>query len=142
MKKQVIFFVILLFTSCGNIKTTTFSTMTYKSKGIEEKFIIDIPNDYIKSYSLERESIIKKWVYKNDVYMYISSDITFKDSPNVENWIKCSNVEKGIKCIEGKQDNGKYWKEIEKENLIIGYINVPENRKEEFDKAILSLKRR
>lgn len=138
MKKRIIIILIVFFMSCKSVKNVFFSSMTYNSKGKVEKFNIKIPRDYIKSYSLKRESIIKKWLYNDGIYIYISSDITFKDSPNVENWMKCSNLEKKIKCLEGFQDNGRCWKEVEVDDLVIGYINVPKERKEEFDKAILS----
>lgn len=138
MKNKIIVFVVFLFMSCNSVKNVSFSTMTYKSKEKVEKFNIKIPSDYLKTNSFKRESVVKKWLYHDDIYIYISSDLTFIDSPNVENWIKCSDLEKNIKCLEGIQDDGRYWKEIIVDDLVIGYVNVPKDRKEEFDKAIMS----
>lgn len=39
----------------------------------------------------------------------------------------------------GKTTDGLYWKDVRVGHLSIGYVNVPENRKSEFDKALASL---
>lgn len=40
--------------------------------------------------------------------------------------------------LQGKAPNGLYWKDIRVGYLSIGYVNVPENRKMQFDKALSS----
>lgn len=40
--------------------------------------------------------------------------------------------------LQGKMPNGLYWKDIRIGYLSIGYVNVPENKKREFDKALAS----
>lgn len=40
--------------------------------------------------------------------------------------------------LQGKTPNGLYWKDVRVGYLSIGYVNVPENRKMEFDKALSS----
>lgn len=44
--------------------------------------------------------------------------------------------------LEGKASNGLYWKDIRKGYIYIGYVNVSEQRKEEFDKALESFRKR
>jgi|GEM_PF-1816415 len=39
----------------------------------------------------------------------------------------------------GKTPDGLYWKDVRVGTLSVGYVNVPENRKSEFDKALRSL---
>lgn len=40
--------------------------------------------------------------------------------------------------LHGKTPHGLYWKDVRVGYLSIGYVNVPENRKMEFDKALSS----
>ncbi len=40
--------------------------------------------------------------------------------------------------LQGKMANGLYWKDIKTGYLSIGYVNVCENEKKEFDKALAS----
>lgn len=40
--------------------------------------------------------------------------------------------------LQGKTANGLYWKDMRIGYLSIGYVNVPENKKNEFDKALAS----
>lgn len=40
--------------------------------------------------------------------------------------------------LEGKAANGLYWKDMRIGYVSIGYVNVPENKKSEFDKALSS----
>lgn len=44
--------------------------------------------------------------------------------------------------LQGKAPNGLYWKDIRVGYLSIGYVNVPENRKMRFDKALSSFMER
>lgn len=40
------------------------------------------------------------------------------------------------------ENNDTYWKVIKENGLILGYINIHQERKSEFDKAILSIKQK
>ncbi|MEO8235467.1 MAG: hypothetical protein ABI549_08650 [Flavobacterium sp.] len=141
MKKLLTISFAILFLSCGTTKKVYFKSDTFKSKGSLENFEIIIPRDYANLSSSSQNYILKKWSYTDDSFIYISFDVSFADSPNKENWMKCSDAEKGIKCTDGIDFNGKHWKEIVSNDLVIGYKNVPNERKEEFDKALLSLKK-
>lgn len=139
MKKTILILSVIFFAGCGSAKKVYFKTDTYISKGIKEKFEIIIPKHYINVSSNIGNNLLKKWMYKDESYLYISLNISFADSPNVKNWMKCSNTK--IKCTEGVDEMEKYWKELIIDNLVVGYKDIPKERKEEFDKAILSLKR-
>lgn len=44
--------------------------------------------------------------------------------------------------FEGKQTNDRVWKENILGDFIVGYVNVPFDKKQEFDKALLTVKRK
>lgn len=44
--------------------------------------------------------------------------------------------------LQGKMANGLYWKDIRNGYLSIGYVNVPENRRSEFEKILKSFMER
>jgi len=125
--------------NCGQTKALSFSTYTFISAGKKEKFAIEIPKGYIDVNQNLDNALLKEYVYPDGSILYISLDISYSDSPNKRNWSKCSNPKTGYKCEEGEQDNGLFWKEIFKNNLVLGYLNIPKPRKLEFDKAIASL---
>lgn len=43
--------------------------------------------------------------------------------------------------LGGKQSNGRFWKENILGNFIVGYVNVPFSRKDQFDKALTTIKK-
>lgn len=142
MRKITLIFLAIFFASCGSFRKINFQTDTYMSKGVKQRFEIIIPKNYTHASSNLETHLLKKWTYSNNECLYISLDISFADSPNVVNWMKCSDATKGVKCTEGKDEAGRYWKELLIDNLVVGYKDVPIERKEQFDSAISSLKRK
>jgi hypothetical protein len=140
MKKLIYSFALLSLLGCGSSKKVIFKTDTFMSGGKESKFEILIPKGYEKYTNDLQHYILRNYTYPDSSVIYISLDFSFANSPNYKNWIKCSNPAKNYKCEEGQQDNGKYWKEVLKENVVIGYYNVRKDRKEEFDKTVSTLK--
>ncbi len=49
-------------------------------------------------------------------------------------------MENDTLTLQGKDKFGRYWKNKKLKEISIGYLNVPESRKIDFDKAISSIK--
>lgn len=126
--------------SCSPYKKVTLKTETFMSRGKVQKFEMNIPKGYRTSDSDLSQYLLKMFVYPDSAVLYISLDIHYQHSLNKENWIKCSDALSGTKCEEGLQDNDKYWKEVMSKNLVVGYYNVSKTQKEEFDKALNSIR--
>ena len=141
MKQLYLLIILLILIGCGATKRINFQTDTFMSNGLKENFEISVPSDYVKATSNLEIYILKKWIYEKNGLLYISLDISFADSPNIQNWMKCSDASTAKKCTEGVDDDGKYWKELLIDNLVVGYKDVPMERKNEFDNAILSMKK-
>lgn len=141
MKKGLIISLSILLLSCGSTKKISFQTDTFMSNGTKEKFEIILPRDYIETTWDLKTNLLKKWLYNDEIFIYISLDISFADSPNISNWVKCSDISKKAKCTEGIDEKGKYWREELIDNLVVGYKNVSINRKTEFDNAIQSFQK-
>ena len=143
MKWLILFFVLSsVIVSCVSQKVVRFKSDTFKSSGSQSEFEISVPRDFkeVKKKLIEPD-ILKQFESKwSSAIIYISLDITFSNSPNKMNWLKCSLPSESKKCTEGVQDDGNYWREIVSNGLVIGYYDVPINRKDEFDEFLLSLK--
>ncbi|MBN1951787.1 MAG: hypothetical protein JW801_11340 [Bacteroidales bacterium] len=137
--KNIIYIALLIIFGCSVHKKVAFKTETFASAGKELKYAMLVPRGYIKCVSNMDNYILKEFSYPDSAILYISLDFNFANSPNHKNWIKCLKSE-GIKCEEGIQENNKYWREILVKDLVLGYYNVNKSQKEEFDKAIESLK--
>lgn len=85
--------------------------------------------------------------YGDSVILYVSTQIDVGSSLNFKN-----RVEDGIESysfskymdtikVEGKQDVNRYWLEHILGDVVVGYVNVPESRKKEFDQAVKSVVR-
>lgn len=143
MSRINIFIFVFLFSSCTIYKTVNFSTTTFVSNSKVVNFKLKIPRDKIVATNSNlKTNLLKEWKYSDGSVLYISIDINYTDSPNYENWIKCSDYKKGDKCIEGKQLDGKHWKEVTSNDLVIGYYNVNTVRKSEFDNSLNSMMKR
>ncbi len=139
--KQLLLSMIILcsLNGCAQSKTVKFKTDTFMSAGKEQKFEVQIPKGYkMVSDNLDID-LFKHYQYPDGSSLYISLDINYSNSPNKNNWSKCSNAITGKKCEQGEQENGLLWREILKDNLVIGYFGVSKERKDEFDKSITSL---
>jgi hypothetical protein len=127
---------------CAQTKSIKFKTDTFMSAGKEQKFTIQVPKNYIDVKSNESTYLFKQFDYEDGSIMYISLDISYSNSPNKDNWSKCSKPQERYKCEEGVQENGLYWKEVLRDNLVIGYYDVPKERITEFDQALLTLRQK
>ncbi|NJY61897.1 hypothetical protein HC174_03890 [Salinimicrobium sp. CDJ15-81-2] len=119
-------------------------------KGFEtHSYVISVPRKYklIKEdFNPEYKEII--YEYKDSIKFYITDDTFGGSSLNGDNKLRS-----GITSISrtdlndttkmgGVQQDGRYWKEYILGDVVVGYLNVPENRKEEFDLTLQSINRK
>lgn len=159
MKRILICVLISYFAfSCKSSDVQGFSNVTYKSnfqtasseKPFEKRvYRMSIP----KGYNLDKDDYNPE--YKEIVYNYDdSSRIYITDNALGGSSLNGDNkMAQGINSIKrkslndslymkGMQKDGKYWKENILNDIVIGYLNVPKERKADFDKAIASLVRK
>lgn len=125
-----------------------------------------IPNNYrFERYEALCEEKEDFYYYEDSSFIYISS---FKVSPNYNNiknlgdgivayrfqnkeLIKEINLEVGREVLKilpdtfelsGLNERGLFWKDIKINNITIGYDNVSKGRKDIFDNALKSFKKR
>jgi hypothetical protein len=85
----------------------------------------------------------KQYTYSDSSIIYISD---FNINVNYNNLVKSNKYEKYFVAflngdtisLSGTTDNGLYWRNIRFKNVSIGYLNVKENHKLEFDKSLNS----
>jgi hypothetical protein len=156
MKTNIIVFVILaIIFSCSaqkdfvKIKYQNNFLTNSKSKPFKKKvFVLKIPNKFAiikEDYNPEYKEVVYK--YSDSSIIYITDNNLSGSSLNGSNKLSI-----GIEIISkklndtielsGKQKDNKCWKESFFDEIVIGYLNVPENKKVEFDKAIASIIRR
>jgi hypothetical protein len=155
MKHLVLLLIIL--SSCvtnkdmSKIKFTHLSSTTSEQQKID--YTMEVPKGYtLKMYKADGESgVSNEYWYSDSSVIYLSD---FGVSINEDNITKGKYAGKKIEfsmkqnqiygdtlVLEGKSKNG-YWKEIIIGKVIFGYLNVLDQKKELFDKALATLKRK
>lgn len=150
--KVVIFLSILSCTTSKKVVKvkyqSDFLTDNLNSSFKKKTFWIKIPKDYEvinEDYNPEYKEVIYK--YLDSSIIYITDNNLSGSSLNAFNK-KAIGVDIVSKKLNdsinyfGKQRDGKYWKEAFYGEIVVGYLNVSANMKQEFDKAITSLIRK
>ncbi len=159
MKKTVkILILSCLIISCATNKIKGFKNVTYTSKfqtsSLDNPFEkrtykMSIP----KGFLVDKEDLnpeYKEVVYKydNSIKIYITDNVLGGSTLNGDNKLNegiTSINRKSLKdsvYMYGVQKDDKYWKENILNDIVVGYLNVPKERKEEFDKAIATIIRK
>ena len=145
---------IVSLSACSNkeFKLIRFNgTKEQGSKSVPLKLEIEVPKggklrkgtyDFTGDYHAEY-----RIVYPDSSILYIGNSNETGSRLNMAN-----RVSKGINALykkhpldslylDGKQGNGMHWKENVLGDFIVGYVNVPSEKKKEFDKALLSVRK-
>ncbi len=161
MKNAIILFAISLSFSCSmkvanealkhDQKRFKFSLKTIDSDYKEDKvFAVLLPKAGKKKkyYPHFGEIYTEYRIYYGDSSVfYISNDIWKGSRLNSENLYKAGirgHTKKRLfdtVSYYGLQGNGRYWEEAMLGEVVLGYSNVPISRKEEFDKAVSSVRK-
>lgn len=151
----ILFSTILL--SCFSSKVsqqTKVKSLDFKNCLLVEKpynsILIEIPKNYRLKKEINNGFCEYRFKYNEDIFFYVSGDIYSGSSLNYENL-----YEKGITSYTknrkdnfqdtirnyGRDKRSLYWSEYILGDVVVGYLNVPKERKAEFDKAITSIAR-
>ena len=139
MRAYLIFIFAFLLFSCGLNKE--FKTMKYPTSDAPHKLIVKLPKGYSSVKSLQ-EGIFQVFKYRDSSIVYITDvNVGGLNYDNVEDAGKLDSLfyvkyERGILLQKGVDKNGRYWANYFYKEYNIGYKNVTDTRKEEFDKLI------
>lgn len=146
MKKLFILSAIILY-SCS-IKTVRYKSKTYEKPQTYTLFTAKVPAGFKRVEKFYNHSYEVFLIYKDSAIIFFSNDKWNGSYTNIQNRNESRLQDKIIfkksltdtVSISGEK-NGKFWREDLLNDVIIGYKNVPSKRKEEFDKAIITIKR-
>lgn len=156
-------YIILLSFNVSCVSSQGITTIQYKRQKKDEgsknvTYSMVIPKDY-KLITLVggHSELEKQYIYSDSAKVYISdfgnSMLNYNNILSLGDGIANKRFE-GLELkakiakdlgkeynsetltLLGKTTNGLYWKDIRIGHLSIGYVNVPENRKSEFDRAL------
>ena len=157
MKKTVVYLLVgCLAYCCATTQIEGFKYIKYTSEfqtsSVEKPFKVKTYTMFIpKGFTIDKEDFNPEYKevvynYPNSIKVYITDNTLGGSSLNGDNkldkgitTIRRENMQDSI-YMSGQQKDNKYWKENILNDIVVGYLNVPENRKEEFDKAMASLK--
>jgi hypothetical protein len=163
MRSAISIILLSFMVSCASSQGIT--TIQYKTKKVVESsknttYSMSVPKGY-KLITLVggHSELEKQYVYSDSTKIYISdfgnSMLSYSNILSLGDSIANKRFE-GLELkakiakelgkeynpetliLQGKAPNGLYWKDIRVGYLSIGYVNVPENRKMQFDKALSS----
>ena len=159
--KNIIYIILLSFiVACASSQGIT--TIQYKRKNTDESnsYYIALPKGF-KLVTLigGHNELEKQYVYSDSSKAYISefgsSLLNYNNIKSLGDSVAKKRFEgtelkakiakqlgKEYKpetiILQGKTANGLYWKDMRIGYLSVGYVNVPENKKGEFDKTLTS----
>jgi len=141
--KFYIVVILLIIVSC---KATQESSVSYSTNSIKAKAIL--PKGFTKEIIEAGQNTEYRFLYSDSSIIYITDEkgtptINYKNIDNDSIAIQKSflaSMENDTLTLQGKNELGKYWKNKKLKEISIGYLNVSENRKADFDKAISSIK--
>lgn len=127
-------------------KATQESNIIYSSNVIKAK--ATVPEGFTKEIIEAGQNTEHHFLYSDSSLIYITDEqgtptINYKNINNDSIAIQKSflaSMENDTLTLQGKDNLGRYWKNKKLKEISIGYLNVTESRKADFDKAILSIK--
>lgn len=129
------------------IKLINYEHKTRTEKKI--KYLMDVPkegykDEFIVSGSHETEHRV---VYQDSSIIYLTNDEA-GSALNYDNIQKISDKQQTGKLfvdtlsLEGQTEEGLYWKEVKLDEISVGYINVPPDKKEQYEQALSTIRRK
>lgn len=141
--KRSILIISLIFAACAVNREFRVTKFGY--------YKIEVPNGYLNHLVISGNHGKEQQYWYNDSTLFYFSDETGITTPNYENISKNEEtrsirtkaiLENDTFYLEGKDDKNLFWKECFYRDITIGYMNVPNEKKEIFDKAISSLRKK
>jgi hypothetical protein len=147
---------IIVFVSCISCSCRSYEFKTTKIKTVELvnstdrrlaedviEYHFEFPKSGFQNKSLKNDhSVTMIFTYKDSSLIYFNED-QLSVTPNTSNIELMGGVLRkslyDTAYYSGIQKDGRVWKEHVLGEIIIGYLNVPSQRKEEFDTALASI---
>ncbi|WP_062061809.1 hypothetical protein [Aquimarina longa] len=134
---------LLFIISC---KTTQKSNVTYFTNTIKVNAVI--PKGFKKEIIEVGHNIEYHFLYPDSSLIYITDEkgtptVNYKNIDSDSIAIQKSflaSMENDTLTLQGKDKHGRYWKNKKLKEVSVGYFNVPENKKTDFEQAISSIK--
>ena len=154
---NIVLLLLLIAASCSSSKSLLFNSKTLNfenclSKEKNYKYIeLNLPKGFIKKKVENHGFCEYRFEYQNKSTIYVSTDIYSGSRLNSDNLnsigVNTYAISRSIILVDtiknsGKDRNNLYWLEYVLGDVVIGYVNVPEEQKEQFEKAIASLDRK
>lgn len=156
MKNVTLVMLVIMLTShstfaqkSGSVDFNTFESDAANSNKIT--FCMDVPEGYkrVKVQTDIHSGLENKVIYYQDSSLiYIGNNIYEGSILNFQNRLKAGfasfSKDSDLDTVKmsGLQSNGNFWREDVIGRVVIGYLNVPPDKKVEYDKALATLRRK
>ncbi len=108
---------------------------------------MEMPKGFINHLILSGHGKEYQYWYKDSLVLYFtdeanSATLNYKNiekQPEAKRKRFEAMMKKDTLLLEGQDDKNLHWKEIFLGNVIVGYMNVPEDKKKLFDKSLNSI---
>jgi hypothetical protein len=130
-----------LFLSCGlstGLEKQQFNTLVMGKK----QLVFVVPKGFVNKYVVANNprGVEEYYVYNGQMIFYVGYGAEWP-SENGKLIAGLKTTDPTVDGVfKGIDASGFYWKEIQVDNLRMGYRNVPVNRKAQFDQALFSVK--
>jgi hypothetical protein len=154
MKKIITVLISFIFLNCSNyykgLAKIKYHVKTYENPQGFTDFVIKLPNKFKRVEKHFDHSFEICFTYKDSSVIFISNDKWSGAFVNIKNRISSKEMQDKIlfrKSLNdsiylfGKQSDNKFWRENILNDVVIGYYNVSEEKKQSYDAAIKSITR-
>lgn len=121
-----------------------------ESETKERTYILEIP----KRGKIDKNAVLTgdykseyRIIYPDSSIIYITNDEWNGSRLNIQNRMAIGingYTKKTLTDtieVHGVQENGRYWKELILNDIVVGYYNLPEEHKQLFDEVLTKIKR-
>jgi hypothetical protein len=140
--KKVVFFLVIICAGCASFSGMN-KRQFHSDLDDKKEIILRVPKGYEEE--LVRAEAGKRseqyYTYGNDALLYVGYKADWQ-SPNfpMTEASRQKNVGQNETIYNGRDPEGRYWKEVQVDSLRFGYCKVPAADKDRFEQAVNSVR--
>ena len=124
----------------------TYSTQAH-GRAAKQRYAVHVPRGYRLTRVLGSHETELRLTYPDSAVLYLTDDVTAGSALNAAHFAASGRTYPQLLLqdtltVRGTQANHRKWKQVKALGVVIGYVNVPAAREQEFEQALATLQRR
>lgn len=124
----------------------TYATQAH-GRAVKQRYAVHVPREYRLMRVLGDHETELRLTYPDSAVLYLTDDVTAGSALNAAHFAASGRTYQQLLLQDtlsarGTQANHRKWKQVKAMGVVIGYVNVPAAREQEFEQALATLQRR